>query len=271
MSVPAIVARGSRRLMLVSTLIIAALSVQAAGQAPAGPDAWEQLAAAPEGSRVKVMLRDGSEVRGRIVLVRADAMVLDEIQTGAAGVRTPAGASLRDGLTVVRDEVASATVLSRAQVGTGVARSFEQLGVLVSPGQKISVTDVEGRRYSGTIAGLSSSSLSVMVGNELRQLRESDIAALRQRRSDSLGNGALWGLAAGVTVGMVQCGRCHVGPGLAIGALYGGAGASIGVALDALVKSDLVVYQNRGSAATRVSVVPQLAPSHQGVALSIKF
>jgi hypothetical protein len=56
-----------------------------------------------------------------------------------------------------------------------------------------------------------------------------------------------------------------------LGALFGGAGAGIGVGIDALVRGEMVIYRGRGASTTRVSIAPRLAPSHQGAALSIRF
>jgi hypothetical protein len=269
-------ARGRRlaiRIPLVIALVAAGSPAQLRGEDPDGQaNSWEELTATPEGSRVRIGLRDGSEVTGRIVVVRTDAVVLDDLQTGPNGVRTPPGSgSVQDGFRFDRADVASVEVLSRARAFPGVATSFDQLSVLAAPGQKVSVTDSSGARFTGTIAALSPSTLSVTVGREVRSLRQADIATVRQRRDDSLGNGALWGLGAGMTVGMVTCGRCHIGPGLMLGALFGGAGAGIGVGIDALVRGEMVIYRGRGASTTRVSIAPRLAPSHQGAALSIRF
>jgi hypothetical protein len=261
------------RIPLVIALLTAGSPTQLRGEDSAGQaTAWEQLAATPEGSRVKVGLRDGSEVTGRIVVVRTDAVILDEIQTGPNGVKTPPGSgSIQGGFRFDRANIASVEVLSRARAFPGVATSFDQLRVLAASGQRVSVTDSSGARFVGTIADLSASTLSLKVGRELRHLSENDIATIRQRRDDSLGNGALWGLGAGMTVGMVTCGRCHIGPGLMIGALFGGAGAGIGVGLDALVRGEMVIYRGRGASAARVSIAPRLAPSHKALSVSLRF
>jgi hypothetical protein len=217
-------------------------------------------------------LRDGSEVTGHIVVVRTDAVILYEIQTSPNGVRTPPGSgSIRDGFRFDRADIASVEVLWRARDFPSLATSFDQLKVLAAPGQRVSVTDAAGARFVGTIAALSPSTLSVRIGQELRHLSENDIATLRQRRDDSLGNGALWGLGTGMTVGMVTCGRCHVGPGLMLGALFAGAGAGIGIGIDALVRGEMVIYRGRGASAARVSIAPRLAPSHQALSVSLRF
>jgi len=173
---------------------------------------------------------------------------------------------LRAGLSLV----AALVVIRPPLVAQGQATSFDQLSVLVRPGDKVTVTPTTGSPFSGRIASLSSSELKVRVGNELRDLRELDVATVRQRRPDSLRNGALWGLGIGAGTGMLACGRCHVGPGLVVAGLYGGIGAGIGVGIDALIEGRLVVYQRRAST-TRITVTPQLARSHKGVNVSLQF
>jgi hypothetical protein len=151
------------------------------------------------------------------------------------------------------------------------ATSFDQLRVLVAPGQKVNLTSTAGKRLAGTIAGLTSSTLSLKVGKELLELREADVQTIRHRGNDSLRNGALWGLGTGAGVGMVTCGRCHVGPGLVAAAMFGGIGSGIGVGIDALIRTEMTVFQRRGAAGGKVTVVPQLAKSHQGVMVSVRF
>jgi hypothetical protein len=169
--------------------------------------------------------------------------------------------------------LAACLTLSAQPIGqtTTTPASFDQLRVLVAPGQTVRVTEPSGDSYSGTIVSLSSSALALRVGNSLRQLREDDVTTIRHRRSDPLGNGALWGLGTGFGTGMVMCGRCHVGPGVGMGLWFGAMGAGIGVGIDALIRGDVVVFRRSGTSGTRVSVAPQLARSHKSVAVSVGF
>ena len=154
-------------------------------------------------------------------------------------------------------------------VAQGTATSFDQLGILVDRGDKVRVTPTTGKPFSGRIIGLSPSELTLRVGDELRILKETDVSKIRHRRQDSLRNGALWGLGAGATTAMVTCGRCHIGPGLALAALYGGIGAGIGVGIDALIEGNVTVFEGPGK--SRVVLRPQLTPSHKGATVSIGF
>jgi hypothetical protein len=160
---------------------------------------------------------------------------------------------------------------ARGRVRPRVPTSFDQLSVLTAPGDRVTVTDTSGNRYSGRIADLSASTLSVRVGSNLRELREADVVLIRQRRDDTLRNGALWGLGAGATTGMLTCGTCHIGPGLMMAGLWGGIGAGIGVGIDAIIRGQATVFERPGASGTKVIVAPRLSPSHQGVMVSVTF
>lgn len=73
----------------------------------------------------------------------------------------------------------------------GIADS-EQLRLLVKPGDTVSVTDTARREVTGKMTVLSSSSLAMVVNGTRLELTEREVATIRQRRSDSLGNGAIW-------------------------------------------------------------------------------
>jgi hypothetical protein len=150
------------------------------------------------------------------------------------------------------------------------ATSFDQLSVLVRPGDTVTVTPDSGKPFSGRIRSLSSSGLTLLVGKELRSLEERDVTTVRHRRQDSLSNGALWGLGTGAAAGFSTCGFCHPGPGLLMAGMFGGIGAGIGVGIDALIKGNVVVFQRRSSG-QQVTVMPQLAKSHKSVNVSVQF
>jgi hypothetical protein len=71
-----------------------------------------------------------------------------------------------------------------------LAGSFDQLRVLLKPGDTIRVTDGAGQEARGTIAALTSTSPELLVGGNRRNFLESDVRTIRHRRSDPLGNGA---------------------------------------------------------------------------------
>lgn len=122
-----------------------------------------------------------------------------------AEIWSASDASLENGPRFERADVAAVEVLTQitAPAGVGVATSFEQLRVLVGPGAKVTVINSTGDQTTGTISALTTSSLSLGVDGRLRDFGERDVATIRQRRSDSLGNGAKWGLGIGAGVGLL--------------------------------------------------------------------
>ena len=174
----------------------------------------------------------------------------------------------------------------------------------MSLGDRITVTDDTGRELQGELIDLSPSGLSVLVDerHDLQEtdsagktwcpngwrcsiaqtiaqtgrydLQETDIAAVRQQRPDSLKDGALRGFMAGAAIisGLVLSSGCSVHPAGMLAAIgfYGGLGAAIGVAVDGAHVGSRVVYDTRGSS-RHVSVSPLISRDRTGVAVSLGF
>jgi hypothetical protein len=151
-----------------------------------------------------------------------------------------------------------AAAYAQADAGSGVAASFEQLQVLVKPGNTVTVTDAAGSQVSGRIESLSPSVLSLDLSGARRDFSETDVNAIRQRRGDSLANGARWGFGVGaglaslVLVAFATCDICdgEVEPGVAaaVVGLYGAMGAGIGVGIDALIRREQTIFRRPGFA-----------------------
>lgn len=157
----------------------------------------------------------------------------------------------------------------------GIARSFEQLQLLVRAGDTVTVRDARSVETTGRIAVLSPTVLTLAARGTTRDFSEKDVVAVRQRRSDSLSNGALWGLVIGAglagTLVAVDCSTEDCDPivGIAI-PFYGGLGAGIGVGVDALIRKTHVIFQRAGGSA-RLSPVPIVGRGRRGVALSFTY
>jgi hypothetical protein len=132
------------------------------------------------------------------------------------------------------------------------ATTLDQLRVLVKPGDTIRVTGADGVEVKGTLEGLSSSELELRVGDGERRLNEAEIRRIRQRRDDSLADGARRGFAVGAVLGaLIGVALAHeTGAGFAVftAGLYGGIGAGIGTGLDAMVTHDRTIYNSLGGA-----------------------
>jgi hypothetical protein len=160
----------------------------------------------------------------------------------------------------------------------GVASSFDQLGVLVKPGDKISVVDVTGREADGRIGKLSLDTLTLVTEAGPRQFGEVEVARIRQRRDDSLLNGAIIGAAAGTAyfltmvtlLGDSDGGDVIVSTAVAGGVLCAGIGAAAGVGIDALITRRQVIYQ-KPAGENRVSVSPLFGHGRRGAAVTVTF
>jgi hypothetical protein len=161
----------------------------------------------------------------------------------------------------------------------GIAKNLDELRLIVRAGERVSVIDLPGNAVSGKILSLSPSSLTLEVAGRPREFQEGDISRIMQRRGDSLGNGALWGLGVGAglaTVGVATAAASddfeeeEAGwAALAIG-LYGGIGAGIGVGIDALITRQQLIFE-RPAGATSVNLIPLLTGGRRGALLRITF
>jgi hypothetical protein len=156
--------------------------------------------------------------------------------------------------------------------GQGIASSYDQLRLLVRPGDTVSVVDADGREATGRILDLSSSSLALQIKGARVEMLERNVRTIRQRRGDSLGNGALWGLGTGASLGFLAGSQFGgAGLGAVVALFYGGLGAGVGVGVDAMITSRQVIYAPPGASSTRVRVAPLLNGNRRGAQLSVRF
>jgi hypothetical protein len=159
-----------------------------------------------------------------------------------------------------------------------VASSFDQLSVLVKPGDKITVVDAAGRETRGRIGTLSRDALILVTSAGPRQLGEVDVSTISQRRGDSLKNGAIIGAVAGtayfVTMAAILSdsdgGDVIIHTAVAGGVVFAGMGAAVGVGIDALIARRRVIYQ-KPAGRGRVSVSPVFGHGRRGAVVTVKF
>jgi hypothetical protein len=157
------------------------------------------------------------------------------------------------------------------------ASSLEQLQMLVKPDDTIAVIDASGNQTTGRISALSSSSLRLLVRGVPREFQPSEILEIRQRRADSLVNGAIIGAIAGAgfgTIGAIifcleePCGASAVG---IVGA-YAAMGTGIAVGIDALIIRQKTIYRApQRSVLSRFHIAPILSTRRKGLSLSFSF
>jgi hypothetical protein len=184
---------------------------------------------------------------------------------------------------VNRTSVLVFAILLLAGAPAAAQTEAERIRARVKEGQEVTVTDEQGREFSGRIATVSGDGLRIVSKNAAADLLYGEIVRIGRPR-DTLSNGALIGLASGAAFGFAvmlsednrscnpdaffDCSDPSASGYVVVTALTGGLGAAIGVGVDALIRSDGNLYQ-RGS--TRMGVSPALFKGGPGARLSISW
>ena len=176
--------------------------------------------------------------------------------------------------------LALVTVLATAaHAEAQTAASFDELPLVLRPGDRVTVTDDSGRNLTGRIIDLSPSTLSLEARGARLDLRAAEVSFIRQRRPDPLRNGALIGLGVGAIPAAYLSWLAHsyaqseggesAAAGVAGWSLVVAAG--IGAGVDALIQRSHVIYGPTGAAQRRLTVSPLLSGHRRGVAVSLGF
>ena len=125
---------------------------------------------------------------------------------------------------------------------------------------------------------MTATSLVLARDGRLQTWSEADVVSIRQRRGDSLANGALIGLAAGagtvlVATAFLREASEDVDAGFALFAagVYGAAGAGIGAGIDALITREHVVFERARRSPVAVHIAPLLGRGTRGIGVTIAF
>jgi hypothetical protein len=116
----------------------------------------------------------------------------------------------------------------------------------------VTVADAAGSDVSGRIESLTPSVLSLDLNGASRDFNEADVTVIRQRRGDSLANGAWWGFGVGAAIAalaIATCVECFTDePGWMVAAvsIYGAMGTGFGVGIDALIRHEQPIYRRPG-------------------------
>lgn len=158
------------------------------------------------------------------------------------------------------------------------ADSFEQLKVLVKPGDNVYVTDSTGQTTKGRISQLSATSLGLTVNGARRDLAQNDVYEIRQWKHDSLANGAIIGTSiAGLLSAITAIAACSEGcrgqgGDVALFILvFTGMGTGIGTGIDALVPSKQTIFKNPGRSSGKLQIRPIINRSNKGVRVAFSF
>jgi hypothetical protein len=154
----------------------------------------------------------------------------------------------------------------------------------VKEGQKVRVTDDQGREWQGRIEAFAPNNLVLLTKD--RQRRNVPYAAVLRidRPHDTLANGALIGFVSGAIYGLLAvvaeanadcepagffgCGDPTAAAYVLIPAILGGIGSGIGVGIDALIRRDPTLFRRGDS---RVVLAPSLGPGVRGLRLSVRW
>ncbi len=180
--------------------------------------------------------------------------------------------------TLVMPALLLASLLAGREASAQVAKSFEQLEVLVKPNDEVSVTDFSGQVTQGRIGAVSASSLRLNIkGAAPKDFAQTDIVEIRQRRADSLANGAKIGAIVGLGIGILgSIALCHdsefspcFGWAAFSSGVYTAMATGVGVGIDALIVRQQTIYRAPARAsASRLRLTPQFASGRAGIKLS---
>jgi hypothetical protein len=166
--------------------------------------------------------------------------------------------------------------LSLFFTGTADAQSQRtaNLETALVPRRTVWLTDSNGREQKMRIVGVSGGIITARSEQEILQIVAADVVRVRARVADPVVNGAIIGAGTAIASGLFLCSlterwencRDDVGPMLRMGAL----GAGVGLALDALLRRRLTIYERSG-ATVRLRAAPFVAARGVGLRFELDF
>ena len=154
----------------------------------------------------------------------------------------------------------------------------------VKEGQKVRITDEQGREWQGRIDALTPDNLVLLTKDRQRRDVPYGLILRIDRPRDTLANGALIGFISGAMFGLLavaaeenddcepgaffSCGDPTAAAYVLLPAILGGAGAGIGIGIDALVRRDPTLFRR---ADARVMLAPALGRGVRGFSLSVRW
>ena len=124
----------------------------------------------------------------------------------------------------------------------------------------------------------SPSTLALLSTGTRLELRESDVMTIKQLRTDSLANGAIYGAAGGAAfvaaMWVIFSEDSDEWTGLDVAValgIYAGIGTGIGVGIDALIRKKHVIYQRAPTSGLQVAIAPWLTSQRKGVQVTLRF
>lgn len=177
----------------------------------------------------------------------------------------------------VRAQAQSEPAQSREDTWAQQAGTFDQLRMLVKPGDTVLVNDASGRGLRGRIVSLSSSSLRIDVNGILHDFAQNDVRVIRQHRRDPLSNGATIGALIGAgfaTAAIISfCRNDECGPGAAVWivGVYAAIGAGAGVGVDALIVREKTIFRAAQPGSARLRLEPLIRRGTKSLSVILSF
>ena len=173
-----------------------------------------------------------------------------------------------------------ALVLASLAIPAWAQTDGERIRARIRDGQKIVITDDQGREITGRITNLGADSVQILANGQATDVGYGQILRI-DRPPDTLANGALTGLGVGAAFGLVSLVVEHAGCDrqeflgcpeplayLVIPAITGGLGSAIGVGIDALIRRDREIYRR---STARATVAPVMTRGLRGAVVSVSW
>jgi hypothetical protein len=180
--------------------------------------------------------------------------------------------------------ISSAIVVLMAPATASAQAAADEIQKAVRAGQKVAITDDQGREFNGRISTMTAGGLTVVSRGTPVALPYAGIVRI-DRPHDTPANGALIGLGVGAGLGIAalaaedhascepavffSCSNPSAGGYVAAAAILGGLGAAVGVGVDALIHRDRNIYRRSGG--THVALFPSFRRGAGAATLSISW
>jgi hypothetical protein len=168
-------------------------------------------------------------------------------------------------------------VMASAAQSQEVASSFKELTLVVKPGERLAVTNVNGKTVSGRLKALSEDDLVLTIRDRPVLIPTGEIRKV-SRLGDPVSDGLAGGLGIGALAGfliMALAGEEATEPEESTAELYlvfmaigAGVGAGAGAAADAALERKVEIFSTQ---ARGVRVAPILARHRMGLAITWRF
>jgi hypothetical protein len=142
--------------------------------------------------------------------------------------------------------------------------------------ETLEVTEANGTKYTAKLTAISDQAITVTSQGKPRTLDETQVLEIRHARRDSLWNGTLIGLAAGLGAGVLvvakSCGNdseCSAISNAIFIPTFAAGGAGIGAIFDAGTRKHETVFSR--SKSTKMHIAPIVAKKVAGVRVSLQF